>query len=141
MPNPIQLGGDEVRFADRIAQTSTVSASPAAGAETVIATLVQPTDLQKAIGVFLTAWLTVTIGTSGVSARVRIRQTNISGTVVADSGAVTQGIAAGNVCTLDVQAFDTAPANNGQTYVLTLTIGSGAAASTVASLNMTGISI
>lgn len=118
---------------------NTVDASPAAGTETVIATLTIPSFGQLAVvsGIVLSGWAAFTVGTSGVSARLRIRQTNVSGTVKADTGALTGGIAAGNLVAQDVEGFDSGAGVG--VYVLTLTIGSGAAASTVSALTLRAI--
>ena len=113
---------------------TTVDASPSAGTETVIATLTIPnfSNISVVSGVRLSGWAAFTVGTSGVSAQLRIRQTNVSGTVKANTGVLTGGVAAGNLLAQDVEGFDSGAGVG--TYVLTLTIGSGAAASTVSSL-------
>jgi hypothetical protein len=77
-------------------------------------------------------WAAYTVGTSGTAVRLRIRQTNVSGTVKADTGALTGSQhGAGILSADDVNGFDTAPVN---TYVLTMQVTSGAAASTVSAL-------
>ena len=141
MPQPISYDSQRLDLSKRIQVYTTVDASPAAGAETIIATLVLAGFADTALisGVELSGWAAFTVGTSGVSARMRIRQTNVSGTVKADTGALTGGIAAGNLVAQDVEGFD-AGAGVG-TYVLTLTIGSGAAASTVSALKLRAVLI
>lgn len=125
----------------RVVHTSTVSASPSAGTETIIATLgALDSGLSFAAGVALLGFCSVTVGTSGVSLRLRVRQTNVSGTVVADTGTTTGGVAAGNLCDVSVQGFDASPAS-GQVYVLTLLVGSGAATSTVGFVNLTALAV
>lgn len=142
MPSQVQALSSNVAGSDlsaRFKTTSTIVASPAAAAETIIASLLVPDSISVQVGVFVEGYAAFLIGTSGTAARMRIRQTNMAGTVVADTDAVTGGIAAGNKVTLSVNGTDAAPVLPGQVYVLTLTITAGAAASTVAftSLNAT----
>jgi hypothetical protein len=106
--------------------------SPAAATETIIAQLTVADSIAVATGVLVEGYAAFVIGTSGTAVRMRVRQTNVSGTVVADSDAVTGGIAAGNKVTMSVNGIDTAPTLPGQVYCLTLTVTAGAAASTVA---------
>jgi len=116
-----------------------VDASPAAGSETVIATLTIPSfaDISVVSGVLLFGWAAYTVGTSGVSANLKIRQTNVSGTTIVASGATT--VAATNLKEMSVQGFDSGA--GASSYALTLTIGSGAAASTVSALMLSAIVI
>lgn len=139
MPVPIQQAADSIDLGPRFFFTATVAGSPAAAAETIVATLTPTGDIAVTKGVFLFGALAFTVGTAGVSARYRIRQTNAAGTVVFDSGATTAGIAAANVVAADVQGVDTAPTMPGQVYVLTLTVGSASAASTVSAASLIGI--
>lgn len=132
MPVPIQISGAQVDLGQRFDRTTTVSASPAAASETVIGTVVVNTDETLTEGIDVDGWAAFTIGTSGTASQLRIRKTNVSGTVIADSGACSR--AAGNVVEQGVNGFDSSPALNGQTYVLTLQITAGAATSTVSAL-------
>lgn len=134
MPNPIHVAGDQVDLSGRIQSTQTVGASPSAASETIIGTLTTTGDFVIASGVFLEGWAAFTVGTSGVSGNLRIRQTNVSGSVIAASGAIT--MAATNLVQVSVQGKDTSPTFPGQVYVLTLTIASGAATSTVSALQL-----
>ena len=129
-PIAIRLSGDEIDLSPRFFYTTTVAASPSAATETTIATLTIAANIAALSAVWLEGYAAFVVGTSGVSARLRVRQTNTSGTVVADTDAVT--VTAGNKYAVGVQGEDTSPVLPGQVYVLTLTIGSGAAASTVA---------
>jgi hypothetical protein len=134
MPLPIQLDAQRMDLSKRVQVYSTVDASPAAAAETVIATLTIAGFADTAIisGALLMGWAAYTVGTSGTAVRLRIRQTNVSGTVKADTGALTGSQhGAGILSADDVNGFDTAPVN---TYVLTMQVTSGAAASTVSAL-------
>src|SRR5690348_2503251 len=123
MPTPIHESANSLDLSPRIVDTTTVAASPAANTETVIATLTNQNfgDLSIAQKVYLQGWATFTVGTSGVSVRLRIRQTNVSGTVIADTGALTGGVAAGNLLAQDVAGSDASPGV--ATYALTLQIG------------------
>lgn len=134
MPVPIKADSINLNQLARDAIYTTVDASPSAATETVIATLAIPSfaDIPVISGIRVSGWAALTVGTSGVSIRLRIRQTNVSGTVKADTGVLTGGIAAGNLVAQDVEGFDSGAGVG--TYVLTLTIGSGAATSTVSAL-------
>lgn len=123
----------------RVQIYNTVDASPAAGAETIIATLTIANFANIAVqsGIDLSAWAAFTVGTSGVSVRLRIRQTNISGAIKADTGVVTGGVAAGNLLAQDVEGFDSGAGV--AVYVLTMLVGSGAAASTVSALKLKAV--
>ena len=129
-----QLQG--ARFIDlsaRFVSSTTVVASPSAGTETVIGSVTLPSGLSVNSGVLLFGWAAFTVGTSGVSSNLKIRQTSVSGTTIAASGAATE--TAGNLDERNVQGFDASPAD-AQIYKLTLLIGSGAAASTVSALSL-----
>ena len=134
MPVPIGESSAGVDFSQRAAATTTVVASPALAAETIIASLTLNTDEAIVSGVMLRGFAAFTVGTSGTATTLRIRQTNVSGTVVATTGALTGGVAAGNLVADTILGFDTSPAKTGQTYVLTLQVTAGAAASTVSAV-------
>lgn len=137
MPEPIRYNDIYFDYSARHQQTSTVGASPAAGSETIIGTLTLANfnDIAVVSGIRLVGWAAFTVGTSGVSANLKIRQTNVSGTTVAATGAVTE--TAANLDELTVMGFDATPGVG--VYVLTLTVGSGAAASTVSALHLAAI--
>ena len=139
MPEPIRTDSIFVDLATRFQSTQTVGASPSAGTETIIGTLTLANfnDIQVTSGIRLHGWAAFTVGTSGVSANLRIRETNVSGTVVAATGATT--VAAAELHALDVVGKDATPGV--AVYVLTLTIGSGAAASTVSALHLGAVII
>lgn len=141
MPQPISYDSQRLDLSKRVQVYSTVDASPAAGSETVVATLTLAGFADTALisGVALSGWCAITIGTSGASLRMRIRQTSIGGAVKADTGALTGGIAAGNLVAQDVEGFDSGAGVG--VYVLTVTVGSGAAASTISALKLQAILI
>lgn len=132
MPVPIRQDAASIDLGPRVFHSVTVAASPALAAETVIASLTVTGDIAATKGVYLEGSAAWTVGTSGVSGRFRVRQTGTSGTTLADSGLVTVTAAA---LRLDaIMAVDTAPVLPGQVYVLTLTVGSASAASTVSAV-------
>lgn len=132
MPQPFRYDAAALNLGPRFFYTTTVSASPTAAAETIVATLPTIGDLGIGVGVKLEANLKLTIGASGTTTQVRVRQTNVSGTVVADSGAITT--AAAGVFNIDCLGIDTAPTLPGQVYVVTVQVANAAAASTVTPL-------
>ena len=124
-----------VDMTPRIAVYTTVDASPAAAAETVIATLTIPNFANIAVvsGIVLEGWAAYTVGTSGTAVQLRIRQTNGSGTVKANTGAMTGSQHGAGILTADeVRGFDSGAGVG--TYVLTMQVTAGAAASTVSAL-------
>lgn len=134
MPRPIEVGGDEVDLSGRYAISTTVAASPSGASETIIAQVTIPGEVAVVTGVYLEGFAAYTVGTSGVSGNLKIRRTNVSGTTVVATGALT--VAAGNLVAPSVNGFD-ANAPSGTVYCLTLTVGSGAAASTVSAVCLT----
>lgn len=129
--DPIKLASEQIDLTDRVGRSTTVVASPAAAAETIICSATIPGGLRAGQVVLLFAFAAFTVGTSGTAARFRIRQTNASGTAVADTGALT--VTAADLRSNTVIGIDAAEALTGQTYVLTLQVTNGAAASTVSS--------
>lgn len=134
MPQPIAQSITNHDLSSRFQGTSTVVASPTAATETIIGslTLANFGDIAVVSGIRLHGWAAFTAGTNGVSANLRIRETNASGTIVAATGAVT--VTAANLYAMDVLGADAAPGV--VLYVLTLTVGSGSAASTVSACHL-----
>jgi len=126
--DPIRYAGNQVDLASRFAFSTTVAASPAAAAETIICQVSSPPGFRSAEAILLDGWAAFTVGTNGTAVRLRIRQTNVAGTVIADSGALTGGIAAAALVAQDVAGADTGTV---AVYVLTLQVTAGSAASTV----------
>lgn len=139
MAEPFRIDGVGLDLSNRFQTYQTVDASPSAGSETVIATLTLANfgSMQLAKGVLLLGWAAFTVGTSGVSAALKIRQTNVSGSTKANSGATT--VSAGNLKEISCWGFDSGAGAG--VYALTLTVGSGAAASTVSALELVAILI
>lgn len=138
MPQPITENVQRVDLQARFPVTTTVVASPAAAAETIIANLTIPSfgDTSILNGVLLQGWAAYTVGTSGASVTFRIRQTNVSGTVVVTTGALTGSQhGAGILSADDISGFDAAPGV--AVYCMTMQVASAAAASTVSALCLT----
>lgn len=129
MPEPITRNIWNDDLSARFPVTTTVVASPAAAAETIIASLAIPSfgDVNVMSAVILSGWAAYTVGTAGVSVQLRIRQTNVAGTVVGNSGALTK--TATSLYADDVNGTDATPGV--ATYVLTMQVASATAASTV----------
>jgi hypothetical protein len=111
-------------------RSTVVVASPAAAAETAVCTISQlvlpsndPVDLEGMVD--------LTIGTAGVSVTLKIeRGAAAGGTVVATGGPYTA--VAGNRMNLSINGSDLqVPEISGIGYVLTVTVGSASAVSTV----------
>jgi len=134
MPVPLGENAASLDLSSRAAATTTVVASPALAAETIIFSVTPNTDEAIVSGIMLRGFAAFTVGTSGTAVTFRIRRTNVSGTVVANTGALTGGIAAGNLVAETILGFDTGAALTGQTYVLTMQVTAGAAASTVSAV-------
>lgn len=138
MGTPIRFSGVDVDLASRIAVSATVVASPAAAAETIIASVTLPNGFRAAEQVLLDGWASLTVGTNGASARYRIRRTDINGTVVADTGALTGGVAAAGLVAQDIAGVDQTSV---AVYVLTLLVGSASAPSTVSAVRLSAITV
>ena len=138
---PITRTAVQLDLSSRILITTTVVASPAAAAETIIAQTAPVGNLTVVSGVDLTGWAAYTVGTSGTAVRFRIRQTDVVGTVKADTGALTGSQHGAAILTADdVEGFDAAPAV-GQVYVLTMQVTAGSAASTVSAVKLRAVVI
>jgi hypothetical protein len=139
MPVPIKYDSQNLDLSKRVQVTTAITGSPAAAAETIIATLVLTGFADSAIigGVDLSGWASYTIGTNGTATTLRIRQTNVAGTVVATTGALTGGIAAAGLVAQDIEGFDAGAGV--ATYVLTLQVTAGSAISTVSATKLRAV--
>jgi hypothetical protein len=139
MPVPIRYDSQGLDLTKRVQVTTAITGSPAAAAETIIATLTLTGFADTAIvsGVDLSGWAAFTVGTSGTACTLRIRQTNVAGTVIATSGALTGGIAAAALVAQDIEGFDAGAGV--AVYVMTLQVTAGAAASTVSAVKLRAI--
>lgn len=132
MPQPIQQDAAGIDLTPRFVRSTTVAASPADATETIICTLTVPGDIAQIAGIELVGWAAYTIGTNGVSGNLKIRRTNASGTTIVATGVCNEGTwAATQLTEQGVMGFDTGGTLPNQVYVLTLTVGSATAASTV----------
>lgn len=134
---PIRQNAAALDLSPRVNITTTVVASPAAAAETIIAQLTIGANVQAVNGVDLTGWAAYTVGTNGTAVQFRIRQTNVSGAVVGNSGALTGSQHGAAILSADdVEGFDSSPTLPGQVYVLTMQVTAGSAASTVSAVKL-----
>lgn len=139
VPVPTRLAGSAVDLADRISRSATVAASPALAAETTVCTVTVAGYPPTGLGVILFGFAAFTVGASGVSVNAKLRKTDTSGTTLKATGAVT--FTAGNLGSLSILGVDTSPSLPGQVYVLTLTVASGAAESTVSAVELIALAI
>lgn len=138
MPDPIEYSASLIDFTSRFAANQVVVASPAAAAETIIASVTVPDTAAVLAGVLIVCEAAYTVGTNGVSVRFRVRQTSVAGTVVGDTGAITE--TAANLDSTTVVGFDTAPPAV-RTYKVTMIVASGSAASTVSALTIAALAL
>lgn len=141
------VGTDPIRFAaafedlsQRFVQSTAVVGSPALAAETVIAQLTVA-ELEAILsGVFLFAFAAYTVGATGTAVRFRIRRGGLAGAVVADTGAVTGGVAAAALRADDLIGVDAAPVLP-QLYSLTLQVTGATGASNVTGAALIAIAV
>ena len=134
MPRPIGITADEIDLSSRFLESHAVVGSPAGASETTVCSLTIASDVVVTKGIFLEAWVAVTVGTNGVSLQVKIHHTNSSGATIADTGAVTA--VATDLYALSCQGVDAVPVLPGQIYIVTLTVASGSATSTVSAVSL-----
>lgn len=136
MADPIRESASVLDLSPRFVQSSAVVGSPATNAITSVCAVTVPNfgNLAVATGVQLNGWVAFTVGTSGVSAKLDIRQTGTAGAVIATTGLLT--VVAANLVVFVVQGLDASPLIAG-VWIIALTIGSGAATSTVSAVQLT----
>ena len=137
MPVPTRFLGDALDLSPRVVHTAAITGSPAAAAETIVATLQTSRDVALGLGVVLFGYVAYTVGGSGTAVQLRIRQTDTSGTVIKASGALTR--TAGNLQADSICGVDLTPAGPGQVYVLTMIVTAGAATSTVSAVTLAAL--
>lgn len=142
---PITANSAGIDLSARIVGNNTITASPSGSTDTVVGTI---PAIQSAVvvtsGIFINFMVSYTVATSGTAVTYRIRQgtTAGAGTVIYTCGAVTSGIAAGNLVTESISGFDASPgALPGQAYCLTMAVTAGSGASTVSALSAFAIII
>jgi hypothetical protein len=118
--------------------TNAVLASPAAAAETAIATT-PPINLALDNAQILLFWyLAITIGTNGTSLKVFIRRgSGTAGNFINQSFLAT--VVAANLVVLSGHYADSPGVVAGQQYTLTATVGAASAASAVADVALTAM--
>lgn len=143
MPYGFIQSANTLDLGPRFYTSSTIVGSPSAATETLVAQITGiDGQLSVSVGVFLSAALSFTVGTSGTAIRIRIRQgtTAGAGTVIADTGALTGGVAATNLLSQDIQNVDTNASGGAAvastSYHVSLQVTGGAAASTVSQANI-----
>ena len=138
-PLPISVDASHIDLSPRVFTSTAVAGSPALAAETTVCTVTCSGDLASTLGVVIVAFCALTVGTSGSAVTAKIRRTDTSGTTVVSTGAMTGGVAAGNLLSYTVLGFDSGGFTNGRVYVLTLTITAGAAVSTVSAAGLVAV--
>jgi hypothetical protein len=140
MPPPIQESAANLDLSPRLYTSSVVAGSPAAAVETIVASVTITGDIAVLAGVHLFAFAAFTVGTNGVSVRAQLKRTNAAGTTVLDSGITNEGVtAATQLGTRTLIGFDAFQVAAGGVYVLTLTVGSASAPSTVSAVTLTAL--
>jgi hypothetical protein len=141
MPQPIRYDSTSFDLSKRFQIYKTVDASPSGSAETVVATLTLSTfsDISVVSGIKVSGWAAFTVAGSGTAVTMKIRQTNVSGSTIVTSGALTGGVAAGNLIAQDVEGFDAGA--GASSYALTITVTAGSGASTVSAVMLSAIII
>lgn len=128
MTEPITRDAVGLDLSQRFLQTTTVATSPTGTGATVIASLTVTDDLAVEQGVRVEGFAQLTVGTGGTSVQLQVRQTDGTGTAIADSGAISATGA--DLVTHTVLGVDTGPTLPGQVYALVATVaGAGATAS------------
>jgi hypothetical protein len=118
--------------------TFAVTGSPAAAAETVVATLTG-VDLRFSDQVIkLQGVVNFTVGTSGNAATLRLRRDSLTGTQVGTTITLPASTIVATAVATGLINFSDQPGNvAGATYVMTLQVASAAAISTVNNVNLT----
>lgn len=135
MPQPILRSAVNDDLSPRFGGSSTVQGSPiAAAAETVIATVAIAGfgDTSVQAGIRLHGWAAYTVGTNGTAVTLRIRKTDINGSVVVTTGAMTK--TAASLYSDSLIGADATPAVG--TYVLTAQVTNGSANTTISAVHL-----
>ena len=115
--------------------SNTIVASPALAAETVVCTLGPLNLAVDNAAVYLDWFVGLTIGTSGVTLTPKLVRGSITG-LTAINNPLAYTVVAANKYLFSGCWVDTPGVVAGLIYSLTLTIGSGAAASTISELSL-----
>lgn len=139
MPVPFQQSAAVLDLSPRVFRTAAVVGSPPDGTETIIASVTLNQDIAITTGVLLLGWAAFTAGTNAIGGRLRLKRTDAAGATVKDAGAVT--VVATKLYSPDIIAFDAFQAAPGQIYVMTLTMASGSAESTVSAVSLIALAV
>lgn len=138
-PDTITSASGHQDWSARVKMSATVAGSPATSGETTVCTLTVTSNLSVATGVALFGWVAYTAGTNAATATLKIRQTGTSGSTIATSPALV--VVATDLYTQNIIGIDTSPTVPGQVYVLTLTVASGSAISTVSAVGLVAVAV
>lgn len=134
MADPIRESAGGIDLSPRFFTNAAVVTSPTANAITAICNITIPGNVAIINGIFVWGWCAFTVGTSGVSAKLDIRQTGVAGAVIATTGLTT--VTAASLIETGCQGLDAAAVLPAQVYSLCLTVTSGAATSTVSAVSL-----
>lgn len=123
----------------RVKMSGAIVGSPATSGETSVCTVAVTSNLTIATGIALFGWVAYTAGTNAATGTLKLRQTSTTGATVATSPALV--IVATDLYTQDIIGIDTSPVIPGQVYVLTLTVASGSAISTVSAVGLVAVAV
>lgn len=138
MPAPIRETAAGMDLSPRVFATATFVGSPANQTEAVVARVTVSGDIALVVGVVLVVFLSIRVGTSGTSVRMRLRQTGLAGTVLADTDAIPE--TAGTFVTRLAVALDQA-AVLPQVYALTSQTADAVATSTVQQVALVALAV
>jgi hypothetical protein len=122
----------------RVFATATFIGSPANPTEAVVARVTVSGDIALVVGVVLAVFLSIRVGASGTSVRMRLRQTGLGGAVIADTGAIPE--TAGTIVTRAALGLDQA-AVLPQVYALTSETAGAVATSTVQEVALVALAV
>lgn len=115
--------------------SNTIIASPPLAAETVVCTCGPISPINDTAQILLLWFVEFTVGTSGTSAKVLLRRGASTSSTLINVGQASTVVAA-NLVRFGGSYMDAPGAVAEQLYSLTLTIGAGAAASTVSDVSL-----
>lgn len=130
MPNP---------FAGLPIISTAVVASPALAVETTIAQVVVGAVGDATTSIDLSGWAAFTVGATGTAIRLRVRRGGIGGTIVADTGSLTGGVAAAGLLAQDTEGVDVPGEVASVAYVLTLQVVGATGASAVSAVKLRAV--
>ena len=133
----IRYDGAAVDLSSRWSRNSTVVASPAAAAETIIASITLGNNVSVQQGVYLSCYVAFTAGTNAVAAILKLHATDAAGSTLKSSGSVL--VVATGLYDRCILGFDSAAVLPGQVYVCTLQMTSGSAPSTVSAVEFQAV--